>query len=486
MSEQTWESLNARPVPDWYQNAKLGILVTWGPFSVPAWAPASGDFADLADEKGWDHALANDPRAEWYANGIQISGSPTQEHHRSVWGRRVHYETFGRVFRQGLKEWDPSPWVDAVASSGARYLVFSAKHHDGFLLWPSRRRNPRRRGWQTTHDIVGNLAAAARERGMRFGLYYSAGLDWTFGGLPIKDLADLSNAVPRGPSYAAYVDAHMRELISRYHPSVLWNDLCSPAEQDLLSLFSSYFETVPDGVVNDRFGQADAAEPAGLPRRAAEALRRIFSPGGEKTALRGPASPAPRHMGFRTVEEEPVPVDEAGPWEKVRAIGHSFGCNSAEDEDSLLPVPRLVRLLVDVVAHGGNLLLGVGPAADGTLSPAAASRLSGLGDWLKRSGEAIYGTRPWAIAESATDEGIEVRYTHKGMTLYAIVLGTPAGRAIVLPSLRLLPHASMRILGFLGYVAWFQEGRDVHIRLTEPLRESPAHVISITPAPRAM
>ena len=97
---------------------------------------------------------------------------------------------------------------------------------------------------------------------------------------------------------------------------------------------------------------------------------------------------------------------------------------------------------------------------------------------------AIYGSRPWGPGESATEDGIEVRFTTRGMTTYAILLGTPAGRTIVLPSLRLLPYAGLRIIGSIGYVAWFQEGKDVHIRLTEPLRESPAHVISITPPPR--
>jgi alpha-L-fucosidase len=150
----------------------------------------------------------------------------------------------------------------------------------------------------------------------------------------------------------------------------------------------------------------------------------------------------------------------------------------------MLSVPVLVRLLVDVVARGGNLLLGVGPGAAGTISEAQASRLRGLGDWLKHNGEAIFGTRPWGERESATEDKLPVRYTCKGMTTYAIILGTPAERTIVLPSLRFLPYAGVRIIGHLGYVTWFQEGKDVHIRLTEPLRESPAHVISITPSPR--
>ena len=104
---------------------------------------------------------------------------------------------------------------------------------------------------------------------------------------------------------------------------------------------------------------------------------------------------------------------------------------------------------------------------------------------LRLNGEGVFSTRPWGEQEGTTDDGIEVRFTAKGMTMYAILLGTPAGRTIILPSLRLLPYAGLRVLGSIGYSTWFQEGKDVHIRLTEPLREAPAHVISITPQPRA-
>jgi len=177
---------------------------------------------------GWEYWFAHNPYAEWYANSMLLPGSPTQEHHRARWGRLARYESFGRELRKGLKDWDPAAWMDPIGASGARYVVFTAKHHDGFLLWPARRRNPRRRAWQVSRDIVGELAEEVRARGMRFGLYYSGGLDWTFGGLPIRTHADLVGATPRSKGYAAYFDAHWRELIARYAPSILWNDIGSP------------------------------------------------------------------------------------------------------------------------------------------------------------------------------------------------------------------------------------------------------------------
>ncbi len=460
-------------------------MIYWGPYAVPAWASPTGEISRVIEEHGWDYGFAHDPRAEWYANGMLISGSPTQKHHRAAWGRLSRYDAFGRLFRQGLKEWDPTGLIDSVQASGARYLVVAAKHHDGFLLWPSRKRNPRRRGWQVARDVVGEIARSARDRGMRFGIYYSAGLDWSFGGAPVRSLADLAAAMPRQRSYASYVDAHWHELIARYSPSILWNDGGSPREEDLADLFSTYYQSVPDGVVNDRFAQADPLEERGLGRRALFALARLLHLRARREALQRGADADAVHADFRTVENGAPAPDEEVPWERICGLGPSIGHSTEETEDQLMPVGSLVRQLVDVVAHGGNLLLGIGPRADGSLSEAQLARLSGFGDWLRLNGDAIFGTRPWGEREGTTEDGIEVRFTAKGMTTYAILLGTPAGRNIVLPSLRLLPYAGLRVVGSIGYAAWFQEGKDLHIRLTEPLRESPAHVISITPHPRA-
>jgi len=447
----TWESLAERHMPQWYEDAKLGIMIHWGPYALAELAPGTGE-------------------------PLQVIA----EH----WGRRGRYDAFARLFRQGLRDWDPAGILGEVAASGARYLVVSAKHHDGFALWPARTKNPRKRGWQVSRDAVGELGEGARALGLRFGLYYSAGLDWTFGGMPMSGPAGLAAAIPRSRSYAAYVDAQWRELISRYSPSILWNDVGSPAAQDLLALFSDFYDAVPDGVVNDRFGQPEAEESGADGLWVARAVRRLFAPRAMRLPARARAALPVLHADYRTVDAEDSLPDREGPWECVRSLGPTLSESHDETDDTLLPVSALVRLLCDVTARGGNLLLGVGPRADGSLGPLLSARLQGLGDWLKLNGEAIFGTRPWGDREGVTEDGIEVRFTSKGMTTYAILLGTPAGRTIVLPSLRLLPYAGLRVLGSIGYSTWFQEGKDVHIRLTEPLRESPAHVISITPQPR--
>ena len=134
-------------MPTWYEDAKLGIMIHWGPYALSDRTPGAADTLEV------------------------IAGH---------WGRRGRYDSFARAFRQGLREWDPADTLGAVAASGARYLVVSAKHHDGFALWPARTKNPRKRGWQVSRDVVGELAAGARALGLKFGVYYSAGLDGTF------------------------------------------------------------------------------------------------------------------------------------------------------------------------------------------------------------------------------------------------------------------------------------------------------------------
>jgi alpha-L-fucosidase len=480
----SWESLAERPAPAWYPDAKLGILVCWGPYSVPAWAPLSGEMPRVVAEYGWEHWFANNPHAEWYANSMLIAGSPTQTHHRARWGRLTRYESFARTFRQGLRSWDPAALMEPVGRSGARYVIVTAKHHDGFLMWPSRRRNPRRRGWQLQRDVVGEIAAAARAQGQRFGIYYSGGLDWTFGRAAIRSIDALQRATPRSKAYGAYVDAHWRELIARLSPSLLWNDIGSPPSQDLLQLLEAFYAAVPDGLVNDRFGQS-ARQEQGLVPRAVQAILGALGRRARDRVSRGLGSPDVKHADFRTYEYS-FPLEEIGqPWECVRGMGSSFALNASAPDDSLLSIDSLVRLFVDIVARGGNLLLAVGPGPDGTLGEGQQRRLLGLGAWLKLNGEAVYGSRPWGDGESETPDGVPIRYTCRGMTTYAILLGTPAGRTIVLPSLRLLPYAGVRILGSLSYVTWFQEGSDVHIKLSEPLKSAAAHVISMTPQPRA-
>src|SRR4051794_38724408 len=210
-----------RTLPAWFDDAKLGIFVHWTAASVPAFAPLTDDPFSLAEVYGWEHAMAHSPYVEWYQNSLSIEGSPVAEHHKAVYGD-LPYDAFVATFLAGLSGWQPDPWAELFASAGAKYVVLVTKHHDGVLLWPSETTNPSHgTSWQAGRDVVGELAGAVRDRGMRFGTYYSGGLDWTFGGLPMSDFHRMFAAIPQDDDYVRYADAHWHELIERYEPCVL-------------------------------------------------------------------------------------------------------------------------------------------------------------------------------------------------------------------------------------------------------------------------
>ncbi|ASK65880.1 alpha-L-fucosidase [Brachybacterium avium] len=380
------------PVPDWYRDAKLGIFVHWGLYSVPAWA----DVLDRSDVTA-ETAYARHQYAEWYANTVRLDG-PTRQRHEQRFGVGHAYEDFA-------DDWHPAEGsaeaiVDLAARAGARYLVPTTKHHDGFCLWDSAttpftaaRRGPGR-------DLIAEFSAAVREAGLRLGLYYSGAHDWHVSDFPPLTSNDELFALRRNdPAFAAYAAAQLRELIDRFAPDLLWNDIDWPdagkydGPDSLQQLFRRHLDLVPDAMVNDRWG-------------------------------------VPVH-GVLTREYQDIDAVQAEVFESTRGLGLSFGYNADESAEHALDGPELIRLLVDVVSKNGNLLINVGPRADGSIPPLQSAALEQLGGWLTRHGEAIYGTRPWFHEAVATPpEGVRFTLgeTADGQrVLHALLLDPAAG-----------------------------------------------------------
>jgi alpha-L-fucosidase len=202
--------LRRHRVPTWWQDAKLGIFVHWTPASVPAFAPVDAEIAELL-QAGRPDALGYSPYTEWYENSLRFPDSPVARHHRATYGDRP-YASFAADWEAGLESWDPDAWAAKFAATGARYVVLVTKHHDGYCLWPTTVENPNRPGWHCRRDVVGELAEAVRGVGLRFGVYYSGGLDWTFDDRPMGSFSEMLAAIPRG-AYPDYADAHVRELV---------------------------------------------------------------------------------------------------------------------------------------------------------------------------------------------------------------------------------------------------------------------------------
>ena len=330
--------------------------------------------------------------------------------------------------------------------AGARYVVLTSKHHEGFTLWPSETPNPTlpKDRQHATRDLVGELTKAVRAQGMKMGLYYSGGYDWTFVPGPITSWKQAKSVEPQTEAYGKYADAHMRELIRKYQPSVLWNDIDYPKSGHALEIIAEYYNAIPEGVVDDRFGV--------------------------------------KHSDFSSPEYETLSKISAKKWEECRGLGRSFGYNRAEGEADTIKKDELIYLLVDIVSKNGNLLLDVGPEADGTIPAVQMDRLKALGGWLDVNGEGIYGTKPWKRAEGATADGVKVRFTHKDGVVYAFLLGEPKGKTVTLRDVTVKQGAPVTMLGTTENLKWTQKGSDVEVEMPGSLPGKYAYGVKIAGA----
>ena len=428
-------------VPAWWTDAKLGIFVHWTPASVPAFAPVDSGIGALLARRD-PSALAWSPYAEWYQNSLRFPDSPAARFHARHYPGRS-YDSFIPDWEAGLAGWDPDEWASRFADTGARYVVLVAKHHDGYCLWPTDVPNPHRPGFHSTRDVVGELADAVRAGGMRFGLYYSGGLDWTFNDRPIGSFGDLPAAQPRG-DYVAYAEDHLRELIGRYRPSVLWNDISWPGGlHQLAGLLAGYYDAVPDGVVNDRFMPWSplwelAKSPPG--RRMLD-----FYSARSAAAKQGLVPPKPPLFDVRTPEYAVFDRVQPTPWECVRGMDKGFGHNRESTEGDFISRRDLVWSLADIAAKGGNLLLNVGPRGeDATIAEPQLRRLEWLARFTDATGDALFATRPWVHAQGRADGGVEVRYTTRDTTVHALLRLADYGLEADPPTTRLLTLAEVR------------------------------------------
>lgn len=370
--EATWDSLDSRPTPSWFLDAKFGIFIHWGLYAVPAWGP-------------------KDRYAEWYWHDMMREGDATREFHNKTYGEDFKYQDFVSMFKAEL--FDPAEWAETFARSGAKYIVLTSKHHEGFSLWPS----AESWNWNSVdvgphRDLCGDLIEAVHARGIRMGYYYSI-YEW-FNPLYKSDVN-------------RYVDTHMlpqlKDLVQRYKPDIVWPDgeWDHPSETwrstEFLAWLYNESNAPKDVVVNDRWGKE---------------CRNI-------------------HGGFATPEYGHIPqgpLIEQGLWEECQGMGKSFGYNRNEDAENYRSATELLHLLIDTVSRGGNLLLDIGPSADGRIPAIMEQRLLDMGAWLEVNGEAIYGTGRLEGAPTMD----RVRFTRNGDSIYAISLDWP-GKELVIP-----------------------------------------------------
>ena len=417
----SWKSLDTRPTPQWYRDAKFGLFIHWGLYSVPAFTRKGG-------------------YAEWYWRGISDTSHYLYRWHRRTYGDDFVYQDFAPLFKAEL--YQPAQWAELFERAGARYVVLTSKHHDGFCLWPS----AQSWNWNSVdigphRDLLGDLTKAVRARGLRMGFYYSL-LEW-YNPLYQQDIH-------------RYVVEHMlpqfKDAVTRYQPAIIFSDgewdydsKVLRSEEFLAWLYNDS-PAPKDVVVNDRWG-------------------------GETRF---------KHGGYFSTEYEAANSERSSAflargWEECRGMGRSFGFNRNEEAEDYESAESLIHMLVEIVSRGGNLLLNIGPAADGTIPVIMQERLLQMGAWLQVNGEAIYSSR----VNRTLGEGDSVRFTRSadGQWLYAICLRHP-GAQLRLRTVEALPGTALRLLGFDRDLVWRQEGGELVIDL-------PAAVIHHMPCDHA-
>ncbi len=473
--EPTKESIEKHEVPQWYKDAKFGIFIHWGLFSVPAWARAEGkNLAELSEEgDGFANSMFYSPYAEWYLNTSRIEGSPTNIHHKETYGENFNYFDFQKEFEEKNQSMNAEEWADFFKEAGAKYVVLVTKHHDGYCLWPSEYKNPKMEGYQSKRDLVGEITDAVRARGMKMGLYYSGIFDWTFKDYPIDGMKNWVNHHLVTDEYSQYAWNQTEELIHKYKPSILWNDIGYPAQCDLNELFADYYNTVPEGVVNDRWRQYSISTEEEK-QALVDKLDQQLEAGGISGIL------VPEGFCDYTSPEyaDEMKLQEKK-WELTRGMGMSFGYNENEDPKHMLKGKDVIYMLIDAVSKNGNLLLNVGPRPDGTIQEEQKKPLLETGAWLKVNGEAIYETTYWEKQEGKTTDGKEIRFTKKDTNLYAMIMDEDISKTVEIKDLEIPENAVLTLLGTEDILEWKQSGENLVIELPENITKQYAYTIKI-------
>lgn len=465
-----WESLQKYEAPEWYKDAKFGIFIHWGVYSVPAFG------------------------SEWYPREMYREGSEVYKHHIATYGPqdKFGYKDFVPMFK--AERFDPAAWAKLFKESGAKYVVPVAEHHDGFAMydsglsdWTAAKMGPHR-------DVIGDLAKAVRAEGLHFGASshrvehnFFLGVGRTFS----SDINDPQYAAFYGPAHnwlenknrtplsndftyvsQAWADdwlARSSEIVEKYHPDIMYFDwwIGQPYVRPNLTRFAAFYYNASlkygdhVGVINYKdYALQEHSAVLDLERGQLGDIRPLY-------------------------------------WQTDTSISNKSWGNIKDD--TFKSPQFVIHQLADIVSKNGNLLLNIGPRSDGTIPEEIQQVLRDVGSWLAVNGDAIYGTRPWKIygegptkvaagsfhdTDTATYTAEDFRFTTKGNDLYAIELGWPASGEAVIRSLGSTVGAqkvaSVALLGSAGNLQFRQQPDGLHIQIPAQAAGKYAYTFRLT------
>lgn len=464
-NQYTWESLSKRPVPKWFDDAKFGIMIHWGPYSVIGHRKAD-DYAEWAP-----FHMYNDAEEIFDRFFDENYGA-----HPPVFG----YKDIIPMFK--AEKWDPDAWAELFHQAGAKYVTLTAEHHDGYALWDSEITD-----WCATkvgpmRDLVGDLGKSVRKKGMKYAPTYHRERHNSFFAKEMyvvksQALPDIAKEIKLMPEAAElygpfelsdefiedYV-ARWQEIQEKYQPDFMWIDdvpIFYWTEESKNHPQTQKFKDAFLNLIGDFFSAAD------------EWGKEVYlnNKGRNLNWPDGPGCLEMDNLRLDSISEKK--------WENPATLGSSYGYSRDEEEKEAYKSPgELIHLLCDVVSKNGNLLLNIGPKADGTIPAGMQKRLVAIGEWLKINGEAIYGTHPWFHFKQ---DSPDIRFTAKNNALYAISLDKPINPFNIYLKDNLDPKkvTGVSLLGGDEKIEWHVEGKTIKIMPPKDIRGKHAWVFKI-------
>jgi alpha-L-fucosidase len=431
--DATWDSLDRRPLPSWYDEAKFGIFIHWGVFSVPAYG----------SEWFWKYyhecSIDNSSNFGDYCSFVRKTESPY-----------FRYPAYAHRFTAEL--YDPSYWARIFAKSGAQYVVLTSKHHEGFCNWNS----STSWNWNAVDvgpraDILGALARAVKNvsssqtrRKLKFGVYHSL-FEW----FNPQYLSDQASNWTSQSFVKEKTMPELYDLVNKYEPELIWSDGDWEAPSDywestkFLAWYATNSTVAETAVWNDRWGNDNCLC---------------------------------NHGSFVTCADRYQPGQlQMRKWENAFTIDkNSWGFSRKSLISDYMTTKEIVHQLIETVAFNGNVLLNIGPSADGTISPIFLDRLMNVGKWLQTNGEAIYDSKPWIVAQNESASQVFYTSNTDTSTLFVHIMEWPKDGIVSLQYPVPTDETEVRFIGLSEKVVYkavphlVEGGRNVSIEIELP------------------